>query len=263
MVTKTKTKKTSIGSKAAKLAQDATTNLYKGAESIAQVRQTINGVTEGASAVAGGISAVTGVMTTGKAQAKGAVVDAQQLAGASGSKTKLSEVVLSEDSYGGLTVPEVDFAGLIPTDLINPAIATTATQEQLTVGLENYAGATRAQKLYQAGFSYIAEVGKTKQLFHKAQASVIKGATEGVKVQQELVRFDRQQVELETDLVKRDQSLEKLTQEQTKLLGLQKETTQLTLKIEAVEAKRDAEIQAVQAQTQMILQKYMVESINN
>lgn len=77
------------------------------------------------------------------------------------------------------------------------------------------------------------------------------------------MRFDRQTIELETDLVKRDQSLEKLTQEQTKLMGLQKETSQLTLKIEAVEAKRDAEIQAVHAQTQMILQKYMVESINN
>jgi hypothetical protein len=263
MVTKTKTKKTSIGTKAAKLAQDATTNLYKGAESIAQVRSTINAVGENVVAVASGVSAVTSAMTTGKALARGAVVDAQQLTGSSGSKTKLSEIVLSEDAYGGLTVPEVDLPGMIPTDLINPNITNTATQEQLTAGLENYAGATRAQKLYQAGYSYIAEVGKTKQLFHKAQVSVIKGATEGVKVQQELVRFDRQQVELETDLVKRDQSLEKLTQEQTKLLGLQKETTQLIRKIEAVELKRDAEIQVVQAQTQMILQKYMVESINN
>lgn len=246
---RTKSKAETVGVRAANLAKETANKLGAGAKVLSVVTDTAEMV----------FTDVTNM----KAQAQGAVVDAKQVAGASGSKVKLSEIVLGEDAYGGLVVPELDLPGMIPTDLINPNIATTATQEQLTAGLENYAGATRAQKLYQAGFSYIAEVGKTKQLFHKAQASVIKGATEGVKVQQELVRFDRQQVELETDLVKRDQSLEKLTQEQTKLMGLQKETTQLTRKIEAVELKRDAEIQAVQAQTQMILQKYMVESINN
>jgi 3-methyladenine DNA glycosylase/8-oxoguanine DNA glycosylase len=152
---------------------------------------------------------------------------------------------------------------MIPTDFLNPNIATTATEEQLTAGLENYAGATRAQKLYQAGFNYIGEVGKTKQAYHKAQQQIIKGATEGVKVQQEIVRFDRQNIELETDIVKREQSSEKLNQEQSKLLGMQKETTQITRKIEALEAMRDADILSVQQRTQMIMQKLAVDSIAN
>jgi hypothetical protein len=160
-------------------------------------------------------------------------------------------------------MPEMDFNGLIPSDLLNPNITTTATEEQLTAGLENYAGATRAQKLYQAGFNYISEVGKTKQAYHKAQASVIKGVIERVKVQQEIVRFDRQNIELESDIVKREQSAEKLNQENIKLTGMQKETTQITRKIEAIELKRDAEIDAITMQTQMIRQKFLTESIAN
>lgn len=269
-----KTPKTSIGAKAAKLAQDATdtlnataNTLNATANTIAQTRNSITdnvqAVTGGIAAVTGGVSAVASAITTGKAQTAGAVVDVQQATATNyGSSQHRSEIVKGTDVYGGLSIPELDFNGMIPADFLNPSISTTATEEQLTAGLENYAGATRAQKLYQAGFKYLEEVGKTKQAYHKAQASVIKGATEGVKVQQEIVRFDRQNIELESDLVKLEQSAEKLNQENVKLLGLQKETTQITRKIEAIELKRDAEIKAVEVQTQMIIQKYLVETMS-
>lgn len=263
-----KTPKTTLGERATKAAQTTASTLNTTAQTIAQTRNSITNnvqaVTGGIAAVTGGISAVANAVTTGRAQTAGAAIDVKQAtAGNYGSKSQRSEIVLETDVYGGLAIPEMDFNGLMPSDLLNPNLAVTATEEQLTLGLENYAGATRAQKLYQAGFNYVGEVGKTKQAYHKAQASVIKAATEGVKVQQEIVRFDRQNIELETDIVKREQSGEKLNQESIKLTGMQNETTQLTRRIEANEAKREAEIKAVEVQTQMVRQKYLVESINN
>lgn len=261
--TKPKSEKTSIGSKAAKLAQDTAASFNNTANSIAQTRNNISAITDNIAAVAGAASTLAGAITTGRAQTAGAVVDVQQsIAGNYGSNSRRSDIVLETDFYGGLAMPEMDFNGLMPNDLLNPNIATTATEEQLTSGLENYAGATRAQKLYQAGFNYISEIGKTKQAYHKAQGSIIKGATEGIKVQQEIVRFDRQNIELQTDGVKLEQSAEKLNQEGVKLLGMQKETTQITRKIEAMELKRDAEIKAVEVQTQMIIQKYLIETMS-
>ena len=263
-----KAPKTSIGAKATELAQATASSLETTANTIAQARNTITenvqAVTGGIAAVTGGVSAVASAVTTGRAQVQGAAIDAQQATATNyGDAQPRTEIIKETDFYGGLAMPEVDFNGMIPIDFLNPSIAVVATEEQLTAGLENYASATRAQKLYQAGFSYVGEVGKTKQAYHKAQASVIKAATESVKVQQEIVRFDRQNIELETDITKREQSGEKLNQENIKLTGMQKETTQLTRRIEANEAKRDAEIQAVEVQTQMVKQKYLVESINN
>ena len=263
-----KTPKTSLGERATKAAQATASTLNTTAQTIAQTRSNItdniNAVTGGIAAVTGGVSAVANAVTTGRAQTQGTLVDAKQAtAGNYGAAQHRSEIVKETDFYGGLTMPEIDFNGLMPSDLLNPNLAVTATEEQLTAGLENYAGATRAQKLYQAGFNYVSEVGKTKQAYHKAQQQIIKGATEGVKVQQEIVRFDRQNIELETDIVKREQSSEKLNQEQSKLLGMQKETTQITRKIESLEAMRDADIQSIQQRTQMILQKLAVDSIAN
>ncbi|PJE42156.1 MAG: hypothetical protein CUR32_06630, partial [Flavobacterium sp.] len=248
-------------------AQDTAAALNQGASTIAQTRNTITdnigAVSSNIGAVAGGVSAITSAITTGKAQAAGAVADAKQASATNyGAELNRTEIIQATDIYGGLAVPELDFNGMIPTDFLNPNIANTATEEQLTLGLENYAGATRAQKLYQAGFNYISEVGKTKQAMHKAQASVIKGATEAIKVQQEIVRFDRQNIELESDIVKREQSAEKFNQESIKLTGMQKETSQITRKIEVMELKRDAEIEAVEVQTQMIIQKYLEETMS-
>jgi hypothetical protein len=263
-----KTPKTSLGERATKAAQATASTLNTTAQTIAQTRSNItdniNAVTGGIAAVTGGVSAVANAVTTGRAQTQGALVDAKQAtAGNYGAAQHRSEIVKETDFYGGLTMPEIDFNGLMPSDLLNPNLAVTATEEQLTAGLENYAGATRAQKLYQAGFTYIGEVGKTKQAYHKAQQQIIKGATESVKVQQEIVRFDRQNIELETDIVKREQAGEKLNQEQSRLLGMQKETTQITCKIEAFEAMRDADIQSIEQRTQMILQKLATDSIAN
>jgi hypothetical protein len=272
--TKPKAEKTSIGSKAAKLAEDTATALNTmatattaTANTIANTRNSITSnvgaVAGSVGAVAGSVSALAGAVTSGRAQTAGALVDVQQATATNyGGTQHRSEIIKETDFYGGLSMPEMDFNGLMPSDLLNPNLVVTASEEQLTAGLENYAGATRAQKLYQAGFNYISEVGKTKQAYHKAQASVIKGATEGIKVQQEIVRFDRQNIELETDGVKLEQSAEKLNQEGIKLLGMQKETTQITRKIEAIELKRDAEIKTVEVQTQMIIQKYLVETMS-
>jgi len=263
-----KTPKTSLGERASKAAQATASTLNTTAQTIAQTRSNItdniNAVTGGLAAVTGGIGAVAGAITTGRAQTQGALVDAQQATATNyGAGQHRSEIVKETDFYGGITMPEMDFNGLMPSDLLNPNIAVTATEEQLTAGLENYAGATRAQKLYQAGFTYIGEVGKTKQTFHKAQQQIIKGATEAVKVQQEIVRFDRQNIELETDIMKREQSAEKLNQESIKLTGMQKETTQITRKIEALEEMREADIQSVQQRRQMIMQKLATDSIAN
>jgi len=263
-----KTPKTSLGERATKAAQATASSLNTTAGAIANTRNAITNnvqaVTGNIAAVAGGVSAVTSAITSGRAQAAGAVIDAKQAtAGNYGAGQQRTEIIKETDFYGGIAMPEMDFNGLIPSDLLNPNIAVVATEEQLTLGLENYAAGTRAQKLYQAGFNYIGEVGKTKQAMHKAQQQIIKAATESVKVQQEIVRFDRQNIELETDIVKREQSGEKLNQESIKLTGMQKETTQLTRRIEANEAKREAEIRSVEIQTQMITQKYLVESINN
>ena len=242
MIRPTKPKNT-IGSKASRLAEAANSSLAN----------TVNA-----------ISAVSNAITTGTAASKGAAIDFKQAIGGGGGITsgQRHEIERQTDIFGGLTMPEMDFNGMMPSDLLNPSISVTASEEQLTAGMETYAGATRAQKLYQAGFKYISELGRTKQEYHKAQASIIKASTEGIKVQQEIIRFDRQNIELDTDIVKLEQSSEKLNQEGIKLTGLQKETTQIIRKIEAMELRRDAEIKGIEIQTQQITQKYLVESMN-
>ena len=174
-----------------------------------------------------------------------------------------SQLQVSQNPYGGLTVPEVDFTSLVPNDLLHPSGLPQATEQELTNGLAHYAGATRAMQLYQAGFKYINEVGKTKQEYHKAQQSIIKSSTEGVKVHQEVVRFDRQNVELAIDKEKLGHSNEKLKQAQITTVALANETAQMSLKYEAQGQKRDAEIRSLQAQSQDIIQKYLKDSINN
>ncbi len=51
--------------------------------------------------------------------------------------------------------------------------------------------------------NHLSIITRDAVLYHKAQSSIIKASTEGIKVQQEIVRFDRQNIELETDIVKR------------------------------------------------------------
>ncbi|OUL23828.1 hypothetical protein BV378_20660 [Nostoc sp. RF31YmG] len=174
-----------------------------------------------------------------------------------------SQLQISQNPYGDIAVPTVDFSQLIPTDLLHPSGLPQASEQELTNGLAMYAGATRAMQLYQAGFKYINEVGKTKQEYHKAQQSVIKASTEGVKVHQEIVRFDRQNLELAIDKEKLEHSNERLKQAQITTTALANETSQLALKFEAQEQKREAEIKSIQSQTQDIVQKYLKDSINN
>jgi hypothetical protein len=174
-----------------------------------------------------------------------------------------SQLQINQNPYSDLAVPTVDFSQLIPTDLLHPSGLPQASEQELTNGLAMYAGATRAMQLYQAGFKYINEVGKTKQEYHKAQQSIIKASTEQVKVNQEIVRFDRQNVELAIDKEKLQHSNERLKQAQITTTALANETSQLALKFEAQEQKRDAEIKSIQSQTQDIIQKYLKDSINN
>ncbi|OUL21484.1 hypothetical protein BV378_26565 [Nostoc sp. RF31YmG] len=174
-----------------------------------------------------------------------------------------SQLQISQNPYGGLALPTIEFNSLVPTDLLHPSGLPQVSEQELTAGLAEYAGATRAMQLYQAGFKYINEVGKTKQEYHKAQQSIIKASTEGVKVDQEIVRFDRQNVELAIDKEKLGHSNERLKQAQITTTALANETSQLALKFEAQESKRDAEIKSIQSQTQDIIQKYLKDSINN
>lgn len=219
--------------------------------------------TVGKAAVSGAASAVT----TGAANVKQAAINAAQASNAITGEQGYSRGYASGqlnrqvDAYGGLAFPEQDFNGMMPGDLLNPQIELQATEEQLTNGLAVYAGATRAQQLLQAGYTYIEEVGKTKQRYHKAEQSVIKGATEGVKVEQEIVNYDIENVRLDQKFEKLEQENEKLKQEQIKSLAARNETEQLRLKIEAQEGKRNAEISSINASTQNIIQKYLKGSI--
>ncbi|OKH35814.1 hypothetical protein NIES2101_37405 [Calothrix sp. HK-06] len=165
------------------------------------------------------------------------------------------------DVYSGIAIPQVNFDGLIPTDLLNPSGLPQCTEQKLQDGLKQYASATNAQKLYQAGFKYISEVGKTKQEYHKAQQSIIKASTEEVKVQREVTKFDTQNVELVSDREKLYQADERLKQQQIITQATRTETSQLIAKVEATEQKRNAEIEALKAQTNEIVSKYLTKAI--
>lgn len=237
-------KANSVGAKAKKLAESATQAIYKNPELLNNATNSATTqVTKGNQAV-NDINVAVGVGT-----GYGHTLS-------SGSLQKLI------DPYGGISVPTVNFSEMLPSDLLNPQIQLQASEEQLTTGLANYAGATRAQHLMQAGFKYIEEVGKTKQQFHKAEVSIIKAATEGVKVQQEVVRFDRQNIELSIDYEKLTQTDEKLKQEQIITSATRNETSLLVQKIQATERKKVAEIQSIDAQTQDIIQRYLKTAIS-
>jgi hypothetical protein len=127
----------------------------------------------------------------------------------------------------------------------------------LTSGLATYAGASRAQELLQAGFKYIQEVGQTRQQYHKAEQSIIKGATEGIKTQQEIVNFDIANVNLATTQEKLLQADEKLIQARVTTKAYQNETELMRLFFEAKEQKKNAEIQRLQSETQKVIQTYL------
>ena len=254
-----KEKENSAGSRAKKVAESAGAVLKEAAVGVGKtaVSGATQAVSSASNSITTGASQVRQAATNGL-QARNAITGEQGYTGqyASGQMTRETDV------YGGLAFPEQDFNGMIPSDLLNPSIELQATEEQLTHGLSVYAGATRAQQLLQAGFKYIGEIGKTKQLYHKAEQSVIKASTEGVKVQQELVNYDTENIKLDQKIERREQENEKLKQEQIKTLGARNETDQLRLKIEANELKRDAEISNINAQTQNIIQKYLKDSIH-
>lgn len=238
----------SIGGRAKRLANDA-------------------GVWKDSEKITGSISNVASAVTNTVASVSNTVGNIKQGISPTGNGYQQSfassNLEHKSDIYGGLSVPAMDFNGLIPSDLLHPSGLPKISEDELTHGLAEYAGATRAQKLYQAGFKYIEEVGKTKQQYHKAEQSIIKGATEGIKVQQEVVRFDKQNVELGIDREKLEHSNERLRQAQITTTALANETAQLALKFEAQEGKRDAEIHSIKAQTQDIIQKYLKDSINS
>ncbi len=245
----------SIASKAKKVAESAGIALENAKEVL---QPTINGV-----------SAVANAATTAAATASNTVNNIRQALAPTGvgyqQTLSSSNLQQKSDIHGGLSMPEMKFDGMMPADLLHPQNSNLpqVSEEELTSGLAVYAGAIRAQKLYQSGFKYIEEVGKTKQQYHKAEQSIIKSATESIKVDQEIVRFDKQNVELGIDKEKLTQSNERLKQSQITTVAMQNETTQLALKFEAQESKRDAEIGSIKAQTQDIIQKYLKDSINS
>jgi len=174
---------------------------------------------------------------------------------------KSSTLTHKADVYGGLNFPKQDFSGMIPSDLLNPSIELQASEELLTTGLQTYAGGVRAQQLLQAGFKYIEEIGKTAQQYSKAEISVIKSATLGVRAQSEIVGFDIANIELDINREKLLQSDEKLIQSRITTTHYRNETEQLRLFYEATERKKDAQIKVIDSQTQDVIQKYLSKSM--
>lgn len=174
-----------------------------------------------------------------------------------------SNLQSKSDFKGGLSIPEINFSEMLPTDLLHPQNSDlpSITEDELTSGLAVYAGAIRAQKLYQQSFQYIQEIGITKQNYHRAEQSIIKASTEAIKVDQEIIKFDKQNVELAVDHEKLNQSNERLKQSQITTVAMQNETLQLSLKFEALEGKRDAEIESIKSQTQDIIQRYLKQTV--
>lgn len=253
-------KAATAGSRAKKMAESAGTALKDAAKS------TISSTGQSAINIAAtAVSSTANATTTAVSNAKQAVTDGIQarnaLVGEKGYSGKLSQTTTNSDPYGGLSLPELNLSSLIPTDLLNPSGLPECSHEQLNQGLSQYASASRAMQLYQAGYKYIADVGKVKQQSHKAQSSIIKGVTEEIKVQHSVVENDVANIELEQKLEKRNQAEETLKQEQIKTVAAINETEQLRQKLEAQEDKREAEIQRIIAQTNQISQKYLQDSI--
>jgi len=216
-------------------------------------------VADDAIASLGNVSQVATKVVETTAQAGKTLGDIAQTIKPSGYQNgfQSSSLTHKSDVYGGVSFPVQDFSALIPGDLLNPQIELQATDEQLTSGLATYAGASRAQELLQAGFKYIQEVGQTRQQYHKAEQSIIKGATEGIKTQQEIVNFDIANVNLSTTQEKLLQADEKLIQARVTTKAYQNETELMRLFFEAKEQKKNSEIQRLQAETQKIIQTYL------
>lgn len=213
------------------------------------------------------ISQAANAVTTGVSEAKEAVIDTKQalsaLIGGEGYKNGYasSDLASSQNPYGSIQVPKVDFNGLVPTNLLNPEGLPGISEEQFTQGLSSYARATRVAELYEAGFNYVNKVGTAKQAFHKAQSSVIKAATEETRVKQNIVKFDIENVRLEQGKEKLTQENEVLKQEQIKTLASKNETEQTRQFLEAKEGLRTVQIDRIKAQTNDIIQKYLKDSI--
>lgn len=206
----------------------------------------------------GNVSQVTAKVVETTAQVGKTLGDIAQTIKPSGYQNfQSSSLVHKTDVYGGLAFPVQDFSNLIPGDLLNPQIELQATDEQLTSGLATYAGASRAQELLQAGFKYIQEVGQTRQQYHKAEQSIIKGATEGIKTQQEIVNFDIANVNLSTTQEKLLQADDKLIQARVTTNAYQNETELMRSFFEAKEQKKTAEIQRLKAESEKITQTYL------
>jgi len=216
-------------------------------------------VADDAIASLGNVSQVTAKVVETTAQAGKTLGDIAQTIKPSGYQNgfQSSSLVHKSDIYGGLAFPKQDFSGMIPSDLLNPQIELQVTDEQLTSGLATYAGASRAQELMQASFKYIREVGQTRIEYHKAEQSHIRGATEGIKVQQEIVNFDIANINLATTQEKLLQADEKLIQARVTTKAYQNETELMRLFFEAKEQKKTAEIQRLQAESQKITQTYL------
>jgi hypothetical protein len=237
----------------------------------ARVKARFEGVGEKAQEVAASVgtalSAVANTTTKAVAATSNTIGNIKQAVSPTGTGYSggyvSSQLQTNQNPYGGLELPQMEFQTLIPSDLLHPSGLPQISEQELTSGLAEYAGATRAMDLYKAGFQYIEKVGQVKQQYHKAEQSIIKASTEQVKVHQEVVRFDRQNVELAIDKEKLGHSNERLKQAQITTTALGNETAQMALKYEAQEGKRGAEINAIQAQTQDIIQRYLKDSISN
>jgi hypothetical protein len=220
-------------------------------------------VLDNALSALGNVSAVASTVTdVGAAIAKTAI-DVTQIVTPGGYSKGFQSSTLTHksDVYAGVAFPKQDLSGMLPGDLLNPQIELQATEEQLSNGINHYAAGVRAQQLLSAGFKYIEEIGKTAQQYHKAESSLIKAATLGVKTQTEIINFDIANVEQDINREKLLQTDQKLVQAKISTTHEHRVTEQLRLFYEASERKKDSQIKILDLQNQELMQKYLTDTI--
>lgn len=181
---------------------------------------------------------------------------------AKGFEGGFNEIQRTSDPYMGVKLPEFDANGAIPQDPLKPDGIETMSEDDANKALAVYAGGVQVQRVRQAGYNYVGEVGKTVQAREKSKQSLIKGGREGVKTQQEIVKFDTERVNLETAIEGRNQAVQRLEQGQVKTEASVIETHQIRQKLGAAILKRDAEVSKLVGQATDIKNKYLQGVIN-
>ena len=196
-------------------------------------------------------------VTKAVATVKATVVDVKQAIPQDlGANQPRTLIVKSTDAYGSYKPLDVSQWVDRPSDPFNPQIETISTDEYTNL-MTTYEGGVRKLQVVQKYLDFIGEQAKVTTKNEKVKQLYVGAETESIKTQQKLVQYDNQRMGLEIDLLKLDQTAQKLNMESDKFLALQKEGEQLKLLIEAQEGKRDAVIKRLQEGSANIKQEFI------